>query len=297
MMGGMAGTKHAFASAARDIVFASHSPAGNVRLRGMRAAVALADTTNENIQSVTITTPWAADANELKVGLDIKLRGRLKSTLTPAEAQLVWIAGTLQLDREGSAWVNGSPAFTGQLAPGTKIVVGTIGGFIAVQISFRAMSGAAANLSYAREVNCFIGGISYSQGNEAVTDCTVTADIGAPPALTGPTDVFGASGFRALTLSGQTAQGVACQYESNDGRLHITGESTGTFTTGLTLFTLPAPFRPRQKHFRLGHGLASAALTVYNLTFNTSGTVVLSTPATIQSLFLDSLVPANFSSF
>lgn len=275
-----------------DTAFTSHSPAGNFHSQSQRGNVALADTTNQNIQSVTITTPWPADSNELKAGIDIRLRGRLATTATPADAQLLFVSGTLRVDREGGSYIDGTPSYAGQLAAGTKMQIGTIGGFIAAQITFRAGA-------FAREVYCSAGGISYSQANTDQS-FTVAANIGTPPALTGPTDVFGASGLLAVTVTGTTTTTVAPQAENRGGILYMTGQVTksGNWANLTTLFTLPAPQRPRTQRIRAMSAItAGFAFILCTVTFNTDGTVTLATGTAANTIYLDTLTGLDLASF
>jgi hypothetical protein len=222
------------ASSSFDIPFTDHLPVGVIHYRTPSGQIAAFDET-ENIADVTILTPWPADNTELKAAIDIRLEGRLYEALLPEEAQLIYMLGTLRIAREGGAFIAGTPMFDGDASSGMKLQVGSIGGFVAVAITFRLDA-------TAREVMCITSGTSYSEDN---TDSALTLSINEG-ALTGPTDVCGCSGLVAFNCADETSQPQPCYYESRGKQLYFTGQASNTvgWTGSQTLFTMPPHLLP-----------------------------------------------------
>jgi hypothetical protein len=253
-----------------DIEFEDHTPVGDFHFQHPRATLALFDS-GEAIDRITLTTPYPADSTELKAVIDLNVKGRLETSVTPDDAQLFHLCGKLHLDREGSVFIDGTPSFSGDASSGMKLQVGTIGGFVAVEITGRL----AAQM---REFVCIASGTSYCEDNDT-TAFVLEAD-GA--AITGPTDVYGCSGLRAFAVTDATDVYVAGYYESLGELLYLTGEigkATG-WAEATVLFNIPAPFRPRAARYSQIYTAAVAGTHFFDgLIFGTNGDVTINVSA------------------
>lgn len=247
-----------------DIPFTDHIPGGNFQFKTPRGSVAKFST-GEDIARVSILTPWPADGSEVKAAIHLNLAGRLAVATTPADAQLISMDGTLHLQREGSNWISGTPSFDGNAASGMQIMVGSRGGFIAIEITFR--SGALA-----REVYCVASGFGYAS---STTDKTLTVSVNGTT-ITGPTDVFGCSGIRAFSAFSTTAILVPTKFESRGRFLEVVGQiqNTAGWPNGTVIAYIPPPFQPRINTYK-STALIAGGFSYGNLLLDTTGNVTL----------------------
>lgn len=279
------------ASTSFDIEFAGHSPAGDLHFETPRGSVAAFDG-GEAIGNVVIETLWPMDA-EIRASVDLRVMARMGLAVTPDEAQLGFLNGTLYLAREGDEWVMGTPRFDGQVSSGMKVEVGSVGDMLAIEITF-------PNGADAREVSCIASGLSYNDDN---TDQMFEA-VANGTSVTGPTVTYGASGLIAFAVSDETSQAVACFYESRGAFLTLKGEAvnTGLWANTAVLFNLPDPFRPRVARANLvgtfATGLPARNINIANLAIATNGDVSLLTNVdTVSRIYFDSVSPINLRQF
>lgn len=279
------------AASSYDIVFTNHG--GNFHQQSPRATLSNF-ASGENIARLTIITPYPIDTTELKASIRIDMAGRMAVALTPADAQKIYANGIIRIDREGGNFITGTPSFDGDCSSGLRMQVGSISGFMSVEITFRL--GASA-----REIqHCIVSGTAYSA---ATVTQTYVLNINGT-AITGGTDVYGCSGLRALTVTAETSQTVPVYFESRGRWLMLYGQvvNTGNWANNSVLWNMPDPYRPRNGNLlalftALASGLPAGQLLPSQLTFGTNGNVVLAANYSINNMLFNGMTPLDLRSF